>query len=108
MYNSLPLRFLIIISLLLTQLGGMTHSISHVLPEQLEALSLSPSDKHVHQHDKHCGLCDAYAQIANGIGSGVVNIVLAQNFTEIEQNHTYSFTFVALRMFAARAPPAFS
>ena len=99
MRNSLPIRILVIFSLLFAQLGGLTHSITHALAEQSQSGDQSPAD------DKHCDLCDAYAQIASAIGSSIVSFTPCQNFSHIAQNTTYSFSSIAPVPFSARAPP---
>lgn len=99
MSNNFFIRFLIIFAVLSAQLGGLTHSISHVLAGQSQSDEQSPT------HDKHCDLCDAYDQIASAIGSNIISFASGESFETPPINipHTYtSNTFVA---FAARAPP---
>lgn len=97
MSSSLFARLLLIFALLFAQLGGLTHGISHAFAEQGSDQSLP--------HDKHCDLCQAYAQIGSAIGSSDIRFAGGEN---CETRHLASFssytsgTFVA---FAARAPP---
>lgn len=99
MRNRLPIRLLMILSLLFAQLGGLTHSITHALTEQSQSDGQSPAN------DKHCYLCDAYAQISSAIGSSVISFTPCQNIGNIERNTTYSFSSIAPVPFSARAPP---
>ena len=99
MRNSLSIRLLIVFSLLFAQLGGLTHSITHALTEQ------SQSDGQLPTTDKHCDLCDAYAQISSAIGSNIASFTQIQNRTIVKQNHTYLFFSIASAPFSARAPP---
>jgi hypothetical protein len=103
--NSLFIRLLIIASLLLAQLGGMMHGISHVLTERVQAWSQSQLGDQSLSHEKHCNLCDAYAQIINVIGSSIVSFTPCMNFCGTEQGRSYSCLFLASVPFAARAPP---
>ena len=99
MRNGWLIRLLIICSLLFAQVGGLAHGISHVLDER------SQSGDQSAPHEKHCDLCDAYAQIASGIGSSIVNFDSGKNPETLHFNYPGSYvsnTFVA---FAARAPP---
>ena len=95
----LLLKLLLVFALLFAQLGGLTHGITHVLTEQSQSGDQSPVN------DKHCDLCDAYAQISSAIGSSVVSFTQIQNGDSVEQNTIYSFSSVALVLFSARAPP---
>ena len=99
MRNPIFARLLLISALLFVQLGGLTHSISHVLGGQTHSDEQSPT------HDKHCGLCDAYDQIASAIGSSSISFASSENYETPPLNSPHSYisnTFVA---FAARAPP---
>ncbi|MDE2310561.1 MAG: hypothetical protein KGL01_07010 [Betaproteobacteria bacterium] len=95
----LLLKLLLVFALLFAQLGGLTHGITHVLTEQSQSGDQSPA------YDKHCDLCDAYAQISSAIGSSIVSFTQSQNMGGVEQNYTYPFFSVASVPFAARAPP---
>jgi hypothetical protein len=99
MRNPIFARLLLISALLFVQVGGLTHSFSHVLGGQTHSDEQSPA------HDKHCDLCDAYDQIASAIGSSIISFVSSENYETPPLNTPYSYisnTFVA---FAARAPP---
>ncbi|MGA8147749.1 MAG: hypothetical protein WB870_09280 [Gallionellaceae bacterium] len=105
MCNSLPIRLLMIFALLFAQLGGLKHGISHVLAGNPQRAHQPRSNDHSTRHEKHCDLCDAYAQIANAIGSSIVSFAPCLNFSHIEQSLLYCFFSVASVPFAARAPP---
>ncbi|MFZ2301287.1 MAG: hypothetical protein WAW10_05365 [Gallionella sp.] len=99
MHNGWPIRLLIIFALLFAQVGGLTHSISHVLSEH------SQSDDQSAPYEKHCDLCDVYAQIASALGSNSIGFTGNENPATPHLNHPGSYvsnTFVA---FTARAPP---
>lgn len=99
MRSPLISRFLLIFALLFAQLGGMVHGISHVLADPAQH-----SDQSL-QHDKHCDLCVAYAQIGSAIGSTGISFATVENCETLHLNDCCSHlsnTFVA---FAARAPP---
>jgi hypothetical protein len=97
MHSSLFARLLLIFALLFAQMGSLAHGISHVLAEQGSEQSLP--------HDKHCDLCEAYAQIGSAIGSSHTSFASSENLEALQLTHSSFFlsnTFVA---FAARAPP---
>lgn len=99
MFRSLLPKVLLVFALLLTQLGGLTHSISHALSEQNQS-----SDQSL-PHDKHCDLCAAYAQVGGVIASSNISFVSGKNieiFVSDCSNATLPARFVS---FAARAPP---
>lgn len=98
MPNTLFIRLLLIIALLFAQLGGLVHGISHTLNEQQGYDQSLP-------HDKHCDLCDAFAQISSAIGSSSINFTGSENFESLHFNHSGSFTSNTFVAFAARAPP---
>ncbi|MDO8778084.1 MAG: hypothetical protein Q7K57_57080 [Burkholderiaceae bacterium] len=99
MHNGWPIRLLIIFALLFAQMGGLTHSISHVLSEQSQSGDQSPP------HDKHCDLCDAYAHVASAIGSDNISFVGSANYETLHFNRPGSYIFNTFVAFAARAPP---
>lgn len=90
-------RLLLVCALLLTQLGGLTHSISHTLAEHTQDQS--------QPHDKLCDLCAVYEQIGSALGSSLIS------FTAVEQEIFFvAASFAVTRpssfaAFAARAPP---
>ena len=63
MYRSLFTRLLLIFALLLAQMGGLAHGISHILAEKSQGPDQSLP------HDKYCGQCAAYAQIGGLIAA---------------------------------------
>jgi hypothetical protein len=99
MRNSLFARLLLISALLFVQLGGLIHSISHVLDGQSQSGDQSPT------HDKHCDLCDAYAQISSAIGSSSISFASSENYETPHLNNSLSYTSNTFVAFAARAPP---
>jgi hypothetical protein len=97
--RTLLLKVLLVVALLLTQLGGLTHGISHILAEQKQSSDQSLS------HDKLCDLCVAYAQIGGAVASNPVGFIGSASVETFHVNHlavALSSRFVA---FAARAPP---
>lgn len=110
MYNAAFPRILLILALLFTQLGGLTHGISHALAHQPESSGQSGSAQSQRSdqslpHDKHCDLCAAYAQIGSAIGSGHIGFTESENCEARypgASGNDLSGSFVA---FAARAPP---
>jgi hypothetical protein len=99
MHSSLFARLLLILALLLAQMGGLAHGISHVRTAQSQGSEQSLP------HDKYCDQCAAYAQIGNAIGSSSSNLASNDNFETLylgNPGSCISSTFVA---FAARAPP---
>ena len=97
MRSSLFTRLILIFTLLFAQMGGLAHGISHILNEQGSDQSLP--------HDKHCDLCDAFAQLGSAIGSSSISFASSENFEAPHSSNPGSYlsnTFVA---FAARAPP---
>ncbi len=99
----LPLfaRLLLIFTLLFVQTGGLMHEISHIV------VPSSQGHDHSLPHEKHCDLCDAYAQIGSALGSH------APKVKSIEQRAALTDTSYAtlaatptFTAFAARAPPS--
>lgn len=97
MLRTLFLRSLLAFTLLFAQQGALSHGITHTLAEQSQDQSLP--------HDKHCNLCEAYAQIGGAIGSSHIRFDFASSFEEARSIHAASFHSVAFAAFAARAPP---
>lgn len=100
MRHSLPIRLLLIIALLFSQLGGLVHGISHAMAEQSKSTDQSLP------HDKLCDLCAAYAQLGAALG---IHTIL---FTPAEQGAALAAASFdtgdssdAFTAFAARAPP---
>ena len=99
MHSSLFARLLLILALLLTQLGGLAHGISHVRTEQSQGSEQSLP------HDKYCDQCEAYAQIGSAIGSSSINFTSSEDFETLHFNNPVSYTSNTFVAFAARAPP---
>lgn len=90
-------RLLLIFALLLTQLGALTHGVSHIMEAQGADFTLS--------HDKHCDLCAEYAQLDSAVSSTDIQfavLVRHNTFACAVPADFHSRTFAA---FAARAPP---
>ncbi len=96
MLRSAFLKSLLVIALLFAQQGVVTHVISHVLEESQDQ-SLP--------HDRHCDICEMYAQIGSAIGSSSIQFDFASTFQEILATHFVSYRSIAVAPFAARAPP---
>lgn len=105
MRNKVFFPLLLILTMLFTQLGGLTHGISHTLTNQHGSSGQSNSQDQSAPHDKHCDLCAAYAQIGSALGSH------ATQFTPFKQHAEFTLcifgTFLSntFTAFAARAPP---
>ncbi|GAB4118890.1 MAG: hypothetical protein Fur0026_08520 [Sideroxydans sp.] len=91
------LRLLLILALLFTQLGGLTHGIAHLLADQAQDQS--------QPHDKQCDLCAAYAQIGSAVGSTEVRVDIAASVSTTPTPYSPAFRSTAFAAFAARAPP---
>jgi hypothetical protein len=100
MLRSTFLKSLLVIALLLAQQGVVTHVISHVLEEQSQDQSLP--------HDRHCDICEIYAQISGAIGSSSIEFDFASAFQETFATLLGSCRSVTFGAFAARAPPRFA
>jgi len=88
-----------ILALLLAQMGGLAHGISHVRTEQSQGSEQSLP------HDKYCDQCEAYAQIGSAIGSSSINFTSSEDFETLHFNNPVSYTSNTFVAFAARAPP---
>lgn len=97
-FDRLLLPLFLVLALLFTQQGAVTHGIAHVLAEQSQDPSLP-------QHE-HCDLCAVYAQVGSAIGSSPVLFDFAAAFEEVPALHSVTFHSFAFAAFAARAPPA--
>lgn len=97
MHRSLPVRLLLIFTLLLSQLGGLTHNIEHTLAERSTDQSLP--------HDRLCDLCASYAQLGCALGSNSPGFAVSDNFEAPYVSDSESHLSTAFAAFAARAPP---
>lgn len=97
MFRSLFLKSLLVLALLFAQQGAFSHGIAHVLAEQGQDQSLP--------HDKHCDMCEAYAQIGGAVGSSNIHFDFTASFGEARSSHSVSLHSAAFAAFAARAPP---
>lgn len=95
--SRLLLPLCLVLAMLFTQLGGLTHGISHTLAEQSQDQSLP--------HDKHCELCAAYAQVGSALGSDSIHFNFVSLPTENAFTLPITFRSAAFSAFAARAPP---
>ena len=105
MQRSLYTRLLLIFALLLTQLGGLTHGISHAMEGRSQSPEQSRNSDQSLPNDKHCDTCLAYAQIGSAVGSTSVSFANSEDHETLHLGTPHSYlsnTFVA---FAARAPP---
>jgi len=99
MHRSLTARLLLVFALLFSQLGGLTHGISHALAEPSQS-----SDQSLPQ-DKLCDLCAAYAQIGSAVGSSGINFAASENCAALHPVDCSSHISDPFAAFAARAPP---
>ena len=90
-------RFLLIVALLCTQLGGLTHGISHTLEDQ--------GSQHALSHEKHCDLCAAYAQLGSALSSQVPAFEAIGNFATPVFITPARFISTVFAAYAARGPP---
>lgn|SRR5487761_2274305 len=97
MLRTLLPRFLLILALLLTQLGGLTHGISHTLEGQSTDHSLS--------HEKHCELCAAYAQLGSALSSHAIQFSAIAHLATPVPDVTARFISTVFNAYTARAPP---
>lgn len=97
MLRSLFPRILLIIALLFTQLGGLTHGISHTLEGQ--------GSDHTLSHEKHCDLCAAYAQLGSALNSPAIEFSPVANFTVSILSSPVAFRSTVFIAYTARAPP---
>ncbi len=97
MFRSVFLKTLLVVALLFAQQGVVTHVISHVLEEQSQDQSLP--------HDRHCDICEVYAQIGSAIGSGDIHFDFSSSFRETFAEYSTSSCSIAFAAFSARAPP---
>lgn len=97
MFRAMLPRFLLVIALLFAQLGGLTHSLTHSMNERGRDATLA--------QDKHCDLCQLYAQIGGAVGSTAIQfdaLALRSEFIHLPSAKTSSASFHA---YTARAPP---
>jgi hypothetical protein len=105
MHRSLFPRLLLIFALLFAQLGGLVHGISHTPTGSSQGYEQSQSSDQSLPQDKHCDLCDAFAQISSAIGSNSISFASSENFESLHFNNPASYTSNPFVAFAARAPP---
>lgn len=97
MFRSVVLRLLLTFALLLVQLGGLAHGITHTLAEQSQKQSLP--------HDQACELCAAYAQVGSALGSSTAPFALTTTPTEAYRHTRQDPLQRVIVAYAARAPP---
>lgn len=90
-------RFLLIVALLCTQLGGLTHGISHTLEDQ--------GSRHTLSHEKHCDLCAAYAQLGSALSSNAPTFDAVEYLASPLPVTPASFTSTVFAAYPARGPP---
>jgi hypothetical protein len=99
MHRSLFTGLLLIFALLVAQMGGLAHGISHIIADQSQH-----SDQSL-PHDKYCGQCAAYAQIGGLIGSSAFSFASSESFETLHFDNSVSYISYTFVAFAARAPP---
>lgn len=97
MHRSLPIRLLLVLALLLSQLGGLTHGIAHTLEQQSQDQS--------QPHDRLCDLCASYAQLDSALGSHAPQVKPEKQQIVPVAAFSVSFRSSTFTAFAARAPP---
>lgn len=99
MHRSLPIRLLLVLALLLSQLGGLAHGIAHTLEQQSQDQS--------QPHDRLCDLCASYAQLGSALGNHTHQFIPARQETHFATAASASLFSTAFTAFTARAPPYF-
>ncbi len=97
MFTRMLTLSLLIFALLLTQLGGLTHAISHIPDGHGEKSTLS--------HEKHCDLCAAYAQLGSALSSKIMPVAQASHEDHYSLEIPSVISSLSFAAFAARAPP---
>jgi hypothetical protein len=97
MLRALLPRFLLIIVLLFAQLGGLAHGISHSMDAHSSDSALS--------HDKHCDLCELYAQIDSSVGATALSFHAATQHNEFYAVLLNGYSTNHFHAYTARAPP---
>ena len=97
MFHTMLPRFLLIIALLFAQLGGLTHGITHTMSERGRDVSVP--------HDKHCDLCELYAQVGSAVGSASIQLKAPQLYSEFFLIPAAKTGSASLYAYTARAPP---
>jgi len=95
-FPSLLLAF----ALLFTQLGGLTHGISHISAEHQHSQGKSQVS------DKLCNLCAAYAQIGSALGNHSVLFAAVEQTLFFVAISFSCFYVVSIAAFSARGPPS--
>lgn len=90
-------RFLLIAALLFAQLGGLAHGISHSMDERANDSTLS--------HDKHCDLCELYAQIDSSVAATTLSFQVATQHNEFYAPLLNGYSANPFHAYTARAPP---
>lgn len=97
MFRAVLLKSLLVVTLLFAQQGIVAHVISHVLAERSQDQSLP--------HDRHCDLCELYAQVGSAIGSTSIHFDFTSPFGESFASPSASWHSIAFTAFTARGPP---
>lgn len=91
---------LLIFALQLTQLGGLTHGITHLLAGQAQ-----DTGKSLPHNSEHCDLCAAYAQIGCALASSSPHFLGIEYYFSLRQDYAVPDLSRSFAAFAARAPP---
>lgn len=99
MLQCFAIRFALIFLFAFTQIGVVTHEISH----------LNDFTKHSQQDKKapaeQCSQCISYAQAANGAQSQAFVLPSVEAGFEVASSYCFNVQFSPLTAYAARAPP---
>lgn len=101
MLHSLLPRLLLIVALLFAQMGGVTHGISHALGEQPTKHAPDQSQA----GDKHCDLCEVYAQIGSAVGASSQPMLTASSQETPHLTPRVTASGNVYIAYPARAPP---
>ncbi len=100
MFNSLPIRILLIFALLFAQQAGAAHALHHAL----EDLTQQQEDKQA-PHSDTCEKCADYAQLGSALNADIIGFTPLAVSGETVQHHTSVFRSIHILAATARAPP---
>lgn len=100
MFNSLPIRFLMIFALLFAQQAGAAHALHHAL----EDLTRHQTNKCA-PHSDNCEKCANYAQLGSALSIGAIDFMPPIASDETIQHRSSTFRPIHILAATARAPP---
>ncbi len=101
MLQRFVIHFALIFLFAFTQMGVVTHEISHLT----DASQQAPKSQSKHSNTEQCEQCINYAKVASGLALSTFEIpVINADLTTVAQQFS-SFQSAFISAFAARAPP---